>query len=599
MRVKFFLIFMFMVCSVSVFAADIKVTASVRSTQVAVGEVFEVSFSVNADMQRFAPPTFNGFQVVGGPNQSSSFSSVNGSTTVSMSLSYDLVATREGEYTIGAATVIVDGKPYKSNALKIKVVKASAAQQGGVQGMQRGGQSAAPSEDLSKRIFIKATPSKTNVFQGEQLSVTYKLYCNIEILDNALDKLPDFNGFWSQEIKMNNQNIEWTSEIINGSRYSVAVLKQIVLFPERFGKLKLDPLAMTFGVRQPTQSNDPIEQFFGGSYKDVKVNVKSTPITINVKPLPEAGKPEGYQGAVGNFSIISTADKTSLKANEAVNYTVKISGSGNLKLLKAPVLNLADDIEKYDPKITDDITETLSGVSGSRAFNYLLIPRHEGNYKLEPQTFSYFNPSSGKYITLTTNGFDLKVAKGIASANVTALGNGQQDVKILDKDIRYIQTKGVEFAKDQSGFYGSGLFYALLFTGPLAFLGAITYRTWYRKNNKDVVKVKGRKASKKASIHLANAQKQLTTGDKKAFYEAIYKGLFGYLSDKFNIEAADLNRDNIAEQLKGRGIAASVIDQLLETIDLCEMARYAPVSGLSDQEIFEKAKRIINDIEHA
>ena len=590
-----------MVCSVSGFAADIKFTASVRNSEVTVGEVFEISFTVNGEMQRFAPPALNGFQVAGGPNQSSSMTSINGTTSMTMSLSYDLVAVKEGEYTIGAATVIVDGKQYKSNPVKIKVVKGNPAQQGNSGSMPRGGQApAAPTADLSKRIFLKATASKTNVFQGEQLAVTYKLYCNIDILDNTLDKLPDFNGFWSQEIKMNTQNIEWTSEILNGSRYSVAVLKQIILFPERFGKLKLDPLAMTFVVRQPVQSNDPIEQFFGGgSFKDVKIKIKSTPITINVKPLPEAGKPENFQGAVGNFSILSTVDKSSLKANEALNYNIKISGTGNLKLLKAPLISVADDIEKYDPKINDQISETLNGVSGSREFNYLLIPRHEGNYKLEPLKFSYFNPLSGKYVVLNTSGFDLKVAKGEAGSNVTALAVGQQDVKVLDKDIRYIQTKDLELNKDQEGFYGSGLFYILVFAGPMAFLGALAYRTWYRKNNKDIVKVKGRKASKKAAIHLANAHKQLQSGDKKPFYEAVYKGLYGYLSDKFNIAAAELNRENIFEQLKKRNIGDAIINELLQTLELCEMARYAPVASISDEEIFEKSKRIINDIENA
>lgn len=601
MKMKNIVLLMLLLCSRTLLAADIQFTASASKTTVAVGEVFEVSFAVNGQMQRFTPPEFDGFQVAGGPNQSSSVTSINGSNSVSMSLSYDLVASREGEYTIPAAVVTVDGKQYKSNSIKIKVVKGTAAKRGGTgnSGGVDNSATAGDEADISNRLFIKAATDKTNVYQGEQLVVTYKLYTNIGIVGNSLDKLPDFNGFWSQEIKVNTQNIEWTTEIYNGARYNVAVLKKIILFPERFGKLTLDPLAMTFVVRQTVPSNDPIEQFFGGSVKDVKYKVKSPPININVKPLPETGKPEGFQGAVGDFSVNATVDKTSVRANEAINYNIKVSGTGNLKLLKAPEISVAADIEKYDPKITDNVNESLSGATGSRTYNYLLIPRHEGDYALAPLKFSYFNPSTGRYVSLTTDEFKLKVAKGAPGANVTAFTGAQEDLKELDKDIRFIKTSVADFNTDEEGFYGSAVFYILLLSGPLAFVLAMLYRNWYRASNKDVVKVKNRNANKIAAKHMENARKQLQSGDKKTFYEAVYRGLYGYLSNKFNIDAADLNRDNITAQLEHRNISAALIDQLHETLELCEMARYAPVMAISEEEVFEKSKRIINDIENA
>ncbi|NQX52762.1 protein BatD [Pedobacter panaciterrae] len=581
-------------------AQDVKVTASVSKSVVGTGEAFEISFSVNGNIESFNPPALNGFQVVGGPNQSSSYSSINGNTTASMSISYDLVGVKEGEYIIGPALVVVNGKQVKSNSVKIKVVKGKAVPQGNQRNAVPQGDKVAEgnSIDISKRLFLRAVANKTNVYIGEQFSVSYKLYTNIDLVDNALDKLPDFNGFWSQEIKNNSQNVQWEIETYNGEKYHVATLKQIILFPERFGKLTLDPLAMTFVVRQAAPSNDPIEQFFGGSYKDTKYKIKSTPITINVKPLPEAGKPEGFNGAVGNFSIGANLDKSSVKANEALNYTLKITGSGNLKLLKAPELTLPADIEKYDPKVNDDIKETMTGVSGSREYSYLLIPRHEGNYTIEPLKFSYFNPATGRYVSLTSGSFPVKVAKGDPGSNVTAYATGgQQDVKTLAKDIAYIKTGNPGLTKDGEGFYGSALYYMLLCTGPVLFLAAFGYRKWYRENNRDVIKVKGRNANKIAAKHLASAQKQLISGDKKAFYENVYRGLYGYLSDKLNISAADLNKENIGEQLKLRTVNESIIDQLTDTLDLCEMARYAPISGISEQEVFDKAKTIINDIE--
>nr|WP_294869643.1 BatD family protein [uncultured Pedobacter sp.] len=581
-------------------AQDVKVTATVSKSVVGTGEAFEISFSVNGNIESFNPPALNGFQVVGGPNQSSSYSSINGNTTASMSISYDLVGVKEGEYIIGPALVVVNGKQVKSNSVKIRVVKGKAVPQGNQRNAAPQGDKVAEgnSTDISKRLFLRAVANKTNVYIGEQFSVSYKLYTNIDLVDNALDKLPDFNGFWSQEIKNNSQNVQWEIESYNGEKYHVATLKQIILFPERFGKLTLDPLAMTFVVRQAAPSNDPIEQFFGGSYKDTKYKIKSTPITINVKPLPEAGKPEGFNGAVGNFSIGANLDKSSVKANEALNYTLKITGSGNLKLLKAPELTLPADIEKYDPKVNDDIKETMGGVSGSREYSFLLIPRHEGNYTIEPLKFSYFNPVTGRYVSLTSGSFPVKVAKGDPGSNVTAYATGgQQDVKMLAKDIAYIKTGNPGLTKDGEGFYGSALYYVLLCTGPVLFLAAFGYRKWYRENNSDVVKVKGRNANKIAAKHLANAQKQMISGDKKVFYEDVYRGLYGYLSDKLNISAADLNKENIREQLKLKAVNESIIDQLTETLDLCEMARYAPISGISEQEVFDKAKTIINDIE--
>jgi hypothetical protein len=604
MKIRYYLLSVLLLWSAFSFAQGSKVTASASSTQVAVGEQFEVYFTTSGSISSFDRPSFAGFNVLSGPNQAFSQSSVNGQTTSSMTISFVLSAAKEGEYTIGAATMTVDGKDYKSNPVRIKVTKGRAApqqqqQQTGAGGRQSGASASGKSSDISGRLFMRAIANKTNVYQGEQIAVTYKLYTNIPIVGNEADKLPDFNGFWSQEIKSSN-NIDWKQEEYNGQRYHVAVLKEIILFPERFGKLTLDPLVMTFLVRTTVPSNDPIEQLFGGgSYEDVKYKVKTAPVTINVKQLPDAGKPEGFDGAVGQFSIVGSVDKSSLKANEALNYNLKITGSGNLKLLKAPQVNFPADLEKYDPKINDRITESMNGVSGTRDYTYLLIPRHEGNYTIEPLKFSYFNPATGKYVTLNAGPFELKVAKGAAGSNVTAYSSGnQKDIKMLAKDISYIKTNTSGLYKKGSAFFGSGAYYILLFLGPLLFIGAFIYRNQYRENNRDQVKVKGRNANKIATKHLANAQKQLAAGNKVLFYQDVYKGLYQYLSDKFNIPAAELNKEHIVEKLTHAGIKEELISQLTDTLDLCEMARYAPMGVSAEQQVFDKAKSIINDIEN-
>jgi hypothetical protein len=340
-----------------------------------------------------------------------------------------------------------------------------------------------------------------------------------------------------------------------------------------------------------------MEQFFGGSYKDVKYKIESPPVTIHVKPLPDAGKPEGFTGAVGNFTFDAAVDKKELKANEALNYTLKIKGSGNIKLLNTLNTNFPSDFERYDPTITDTITEKLSGVAGTRTYNYLVIPRHGGTYTIDPVKFSYFNPSTERYVSFPSKTFQIKVNKGKDEVSVTAFSTNKQDVKVLGKDIRYIKTTGPDLNKPDDEFYGSLLYYLLLLLGPVLFATAFAYRRWDEKNNSDAIKVKSRKASKIAAKHLASAKKQLLARNTKAFYEDVSRGMYGYLSDKLNIPFAHLTRENVAAELRSRAVSDALIARITDTLDLCEMARFAPVRGISAQEVFDRTKNMISDME--
>ncbi|EHQ30170.1 BatD family protein [Mucilaginibacter paludis] len=600
MTIKHYIFIILLFCTGSLLAQDVRFTASVSKSQVGTGEQFEVTFSLNSNGDRFNPPNFSGFEVLSGPNESTSMTSINGNMSSSVSVSYVLVATREGTFTIGPASAVVNGKQLTTNPIKIKVVKGQPVQQNSAQA--QGGQdndiAPAASGDLSKDLFIKASVDKTNVYLGEQINVSYKLYTRVALVANNLDKAPELNGFWSQDVKSDQQNVAWKEEIYKGARYKVAEIKQTILFPERSGNLTIDPLAMTFVARQAMPARDIMEQMFGGAYKDVKVKLQSTPVTIHVKPLPEAGKPAGFTGAVGSFTVDASVDKKELKANEALNYKLKITGSGNIKLLKEVNINPPTDFEKYDPKVTDTISETTRGVSGSRILTYLLIPRHQGNYTIEPVLFSYFNPATNRYVTLSTKAFPIKVNKGIDGGNVTSFApSDRQDVKLLNKDIRYIKTSAPDLYRDGEMFYGSAGFYFLLLLGPLLFLGAYIYRKKDEENNADIVKVKSRRANKLAARHMANAQTQLADGNTQAFYEAVSRGMYGYLSDKLNIPAANLNQENIAAELKSRSVDDGLVNKLINTLELCEMARFAPVSGVSQQEVFDGAKSMINDIE--
>jgi hypothetical protein len=597
MKIKYFILSFLLLLANLLFADGIKFTATASKTEVGTGEQFEITFSVNGNGDDFRPPNITDFQILSGPNVSTSMESFNGNTSVSTSYSYILMAVKEGAFTIGSATMIVNGRRLSTQPLKVKVVKGRPVPQNNVQPNNQVDNTPTPNtSDLSKLLFIRAVVDKNNVFDGQQITVSYRLYTRVGIDDSQPDKLPDLNGFWSEDVKRP-QQVLWSTEIYKGQQYRVADIKQSILFPERDGNLTIDPLSMVFIVQQPVASRDPMDQFFG-SYRQVKYKAQSAPVTIHVKPLPEEGKPDGFAGAVGKFSIDASIDKTEVKTNDAINYKVKITGSGNIKLFKPLTVNFPTDFEKYDPKVTDTVTEDINGVSGSRIYNYLLIPRHQGNYTIEPLQFSYFNPNTGKYTTLESQPFHVKVNKGASESNVTAFsGEEKEDLKILGKDIRYIKTDG-DISNADDMFFGSVGYWLLIVFGPVLCVVAFGYRNKIRKDNSDVVKVKSKRAGKIAAKHLANAHLQLTVKNIKGFYEAIFKGLYGYLSDKLNILYAKLDRESIASVLRAKSVDEQLIKRLLDTLDLCEMARYAPVTHISEQEVFDKAKGIINDIEN-
>jgi hypothetical protein len=579
--------------------AQVKFTASVNSATVGTGEPFEITFSVNGNASDFMPPEFQGFQVVGGPNQSTSMEMINGTTTVSMSYGYELVAIKEGDFTIGPASVVINGRKLTSNAIKLKVVKGRPVQQTPQQTQLAPAGNVRPgnTSDLSKLIFIRAEVDKTDVYQGQQITLDYKLYTRIGISQSAPDVAPSLNGFWSEDVKQQGP-IQFRREMYKGQVFEVADIKKTILFPEHTGNLTIDPLGVMFVVQVPTSSGDDVFDQLLGGMQQVKYEAKSTPVTIHVKPLPTAGKPASFAGAVGNFSIESTLDKTEVKANDALNYKVAIKGAGNLKLLQSLTTGFPADFEKYDPKIADTIRTTESGMAGTRYFTYLLIPRHQGDFTIDPFKFSWFNPATGRYYELATKAFQIKVDKGAAQNNVTAFSDAdKQDVKMLSKDIRYIKTGDAGLRKPGGDFFGSFWYYLLFLLGPVLAYTAYQYRNWQIKTNSDIVKVKSRKAGKIAAKHLANAQKQLLANNNRAFYEDIFRGLYGYLSDKLNIQYASLDRETIVTALRSKSVSEPVVGRLTETLDLCDMARYAPVTHISEKDVFEKAKGIINDIE--
>ena len=382
MKKRIGLIIGLLFCTSLLFAQG-KFVATASKTNVGVGEQFEVDFTMNGGGTHFSQPDFHDFQVLSGPNMESSFTSVNGVSTMSISYGYILAATKEGTFTIDEAAIVLNGHTLTTSPIKIRVKGQASPQQA------QQAQAAAPDDnpkvdtkDLSKQIFVRAVTDKTRAYVGEQIKVYYKIYTRVGILGGQPDKAPDLNGFWNQDVQSKGPNT-WKSEVYKGVRYNVTTIKQSMLFPQHAGNLTIDPLAITFMVELRLPSRNILDDMYG-NVKDIKYSAKSQPITIHAIALPTAGKPADFTGAVGNYTVYSDVDKKELKANETLNYTVDISGTGNLSLINSPKITPPADVEKYDPKTNDHIVVDSNGVSGSRQFSYLLIPRHQGNFTVKP-----------------------------------------------------------------------------------------------------------------------------------------------------------------------------------------------------------------------
>ena len=577
---------------VTSFAQEVEFTAQTSANEVKTGDRFQIQFTANTSISNFKAPNLSNFRVLSGPNQSTSMSLVNGKTSSTISYSYVLMAVKEGEFTIEPAKGIANGKTYATNPLTISVGKGVKVQQNPTQENNNSAKKESSSEDL----YIKSSVNKTNVYQGEQIIATYQLYTRVNIAGNELVKNADLNGFWSQEFDLGQS--QWKQEIIGGYRWNVATIRKIILFPQRSGDLEIDPLEMKFIVQQRVAGGGQsiFDQFFG-RVENVEYNLKSKPIKIHVVPYPTPS-PAGFKGAVGTIDMKMNVSANEVKANEAVNIKVKISGTGNINLIEKPELIFPKDFETYDPKIKDDIKTTATGVSGSREFDYLVIPRHPGQYKIDPITFSYFNPAIKKYSTITTEPISINVLKGDGSTsdNIVYSSANKEDIQVLGEDIRYIHTNNTTISHSNESFYGSWKFYGLLSLAPFLFLFAFFFRNKIRKAQSDIARVKSKKANKVASKLLSSAKQSIAANNKNAFYEDISKALFGYIGDKLNIAPSELNQTNIKEKLIQININEQTTKELIDTIELCDMARFAPVST-SEQDVYHKAESIINKIE--
>lgn len=568
-----------------------KLSVQVSSTKVQAGVPFQIAFTINAGPSSFTPPSFKDFDVYSGPNQSQSVQYINGSMSQSFTFSYLIAAKKEGKLVIDPATVVVGGQNIQSNSITIEAVKGNAgqnqqqAQQGNIQQQQSQQDDPAFSTKVTgEDLFIRTSISKTKAYLGEQVTVVQKVYSRLELRGFQNVKYPSYNGFWSQQAE-GNHNIQLQVENIDGVNYYVGEFSRTYVFPQRSGKLTIEPTELECVVRKQTNKKprNIFEQFFGtGGYEDVSAKAKSKPVSIEIIDLPQKNKPENFSGAVGNFTYKVEARKRSIKANEAFNLKITLSGKGNIKLIDAPKLNLPESFETYDPKINENINNN-GGISGTKTFDYLIIPREAGEFTISGLNFAYFNPENKDYINIPSPEVTISVSAGDAKSNAGAqvYEKTKQEIKETENDIRYIKKGDFYLQKKDQEFFNSSPHLFLLALSVLLFSGGLFYRSFYLKQNSNITLVNQRKAAKVAKKQLVKVEKFMKENNKEEFYTEVMKALNNYLSHKFDIPFADLSKEKITEKLNYKKITSETQQKLFDTLNQCEFAKYAPsaVSG--------------------
>ena len=557
-------------------------------------ENFRLIFTVLGVTTAFNPPAIHDFEILAGPSPSSMSRTeiVNGNRTdiSQTSYTYILLPKGVGTFTIPAASVVVDGKEIYSQPVQVEVVKGSDASR-----QDRTGTTVS-NED----IFLRISVSKSRVVKGESLVATIKLYSSLPVVSFNEVIFPTFNGFWSQELETP-QSINFERESVDGSIYNAALIRRYLLLPQQSGTLSIEPMEIVCELQMrstPGAARSIFDSFFE-SYQIVRKRVIAPVVRITVDPLPE-GAPASFSGGVGDFDMSVSLTRDSLNANEALSLIVNISGSGNINLLEAPKVEFPNDFEVYDMKTSSG--NRTGGTSGSKRFEYPLIPRSSGTFKIPEVEFSYYNISRKQYITLRSKELEIKVGRDMGGATssqgVVMPGVNRQAVRSFSDDVRYIDTKSSGLKRGNYLFFASPSYFGVVSLTAILFIIAERLLSKRIKRNRDIAGVKNRRANKVAKGRLKNAESLLKQGLYTGFYEELHRALLGYISDKLNLSIADLSKDNIEGELRSKQVRTEHIGELLSLLDRCEYARYAPDPGGGQMDdSFERAIKLISEME--
>lgn len=593
--------------------ADEKVAFTAKAPIiVGLGRPFPVEFSLNAkpDADSFSPPDFKGFDVVAGPTESTgrSVQFINGSMTSSYNytITYVLLPQQAGNYVIGEAGIASDGVRYATRPLAVEVKDEAAAP--APQGTPRKGDAAddagaerqAQGQIAKDDLLLRISLSRTTVYKGEPIRAVIRLYRReVPIASFEGASFPSFNGFWAQEI--NTDNAAWEREVLGGKVYEAIPVREYLLYPQQAGTLTIEPAEVTVVAQVVVQNGRNRDPFFGGMPDIYNVRRKLTTPRMQVKVLDlPAGAPESFTGAVGRFTMTETEPSAALAANSSATYTVRIAGTGNLPFVQAPKLTLPASFEQYTVKTTESIRTTAAGTSGYRQFEYPFIARAEGEYRIEPIEFTYFDPGRMQYETLRTKPLTLTVtpdASGNGGEARVVKGLSKEDVKLLGEDIRFIKLGRADLSTRRSPLLFGALYFILL--GALLVLFAAAYALMRKRirERRNVALVRGKRANKVAVQRFRAAKRSMIEQNQHAFYEEMLRALWGYMSDRFNIPVANLTKENVREELQKRGVAAEDTQLFSAIITRCDEAQYSPFSSARMNDVYTEAVDLLSRIE--
>ncbi|MGE5806357.1 MAG: BatD family protein [Ignavibacteria bacterium] len=575
--------------------------SSVSSNTVSPDEQFEATFSFSGrDVNRiknFYPPDFNNFLVISGPNQSTSMQIINGAVSSKVSYSYYLQPKNIGKYTIGSASIVYDDRTYKTNPLTIEV-KAGTSKPD----KKGNNQEVNADMEIKDNLFILAAVDKNKAYVGEQVTVTYKLYTRLNIASQmSVSKLPSYQGFWAEELETSS-NILFTTEVYNGKQYRVGVLKKAALFPSQTGELTISPFELKVPVqieKKRKTGNNFFDDFFNDPFFNremVDYAVKSNSVKINALPLPE-DKPESFNGMVGSFSLNSDLNKKNVKTNEPISLKINVSGTGNIQLLNIPEVKLPQGFEKYEPKVTNLINRK-SRISGSKTFEYLIIPRTSGRKEIPPAEFTYFDPDKKSFVTLSTSRYTINVEKGSGGESDLA-GYSKEDIKLLGEDIRYIKTSVDDINKKSGILLNQFGFWTAAAVPLFALIGLVLFKKRNEKLSANLQLLRYQRAQKIVKSKLKKAKICMDANDQNGFYSEISQALYGYLEDKFHIPKSELSLDRAVTELGKKKLEKDLIMNFKRCSEKCEYIRFAPESnGIAEMEdMYSRSADIIIEIE--
>lgn len=555
-------------------------TASVDNTTVSTSDQFQITFTfagkdING-MKNFNPPDFKGFMIISGPNQSTSMQFINGSVSASASYSYYLQAREAGKFTIGSARIDYEGKPLTTQPIEITVTKGTPPQASTRQSNQ-----SISSKDIGDNLFILATADKQNIYLGEQVTVTYKIYTRLDIASFQPSKLPSYEGLWSEQLNVPSP-IPSSLEMYNKKQYRVYTIDRVALFPSQLGELSVTPLVLDIPI-QVQQKQKTGDSFFDRFFNDpffntaqvVNYTATSNTIRLHVIPLPTKGVPKSFNGAVGDYSLSSSISSTNAKTNEPLSLKFNLSGRGNIQLLNLPDIDLPPGFDKYQPKISQQIDRNGT-ISGTKTFEYLIVPRDPGTKAIPPEQFSYFSPAKKSYIALASPSYELHVVQGTGSENEAAGGFSKEEITLLGQDIRYIKTTDSDIRRSEGiEVFGFG-FWAGAIVPLVAFGGLLTWRRKQDRLAGNLQLLRYQRAEKIARKRFKNAKALMDSGNQTGFYAEISQAVFGYLEDKLHIPKSDVSSEFAASELRKRNVKEEVIAQLKDCVDRCEFMRFAP-----------------------